>query len=188
MYTIKLDKTDIVTDCGENVGEITSQLCKSGAAVYAFEPNPFAFRVLQEKFIDTKNVHCINKGVCDKTGKLKLYIHENSGENKVYWSTGSSLLSFKNNVLADKYVEVEVVDLCEFIESLNHRFRILKTDVEGVKNVILEKLIHNDVINRIDNIFVETHDDKIPEFKEGTSAIRKLIQDRNITNIDLSWT
>ncbi|MGD9200032.1 MAG: FkbM family methyltransferase [Chitinispirillia bacterium] len=188
LFSIKLRKTDIAIDCGANVGNITEHLCKSGATVYCFEPNPYAFEVLQDRFSNMKDVHCIPKGVCDKNSTMKLYLHENSDEDEVYWSTGTSLLKFKSNVLNDKYVEVEIIDLCEFIVSINKRVKILKMDVEGVECTILKKMIINDIIDKIDFIFVETHDHKIPELKVETDAIRELIKQRRIRNINLDWT
>ena len=188
LFSIKLGKTDIAIDCGANVGNITQHLCKSGATVYCFEPNPYAFEVLQDRFSNMQNVHCIPKGVSDKKSMMKLYLHENSDKDEVHWSTGSSLLNFKGNVLNDKYVEVEIIDLCEFIESLNYRVRILKMDVEGVECEILKKIICSGVIDKIDYAFVETHDHKIPELKVETDAIRELIEQKRIKNINLDWT
>jgi len=188
LFSIKLGKTDIAIDCGANVGNITQHLCKSGATVYCFEPNPYAFKVLEDRFSNMQNVHCIQKGVSDKESMMKLYLHENSDKDEVHWSTGSSLLSCKGNVLNDKYVEVEIIDLTEFVDSLNHRVRILKMDVEGVECAILNKFISSGVIDKIDYAFVETHDHKIPELKEETDAIRELIKQKRIKNINLDWT
>ena len=98
------------------------------------------------------------------------------------------MLDFKGNVLSDKSVEVEIIDLCEFIKSLNHRVRILKMDVEGVECAILRKMINSGVIDKIDYVFVETHDHKIPELKTETNAIRQLIKHKKIRNINLNWT
>ncbi len=187
-FSIRVKKGDVVIDCGANVGSITRHLSKSGADVYAFEPNPHAYKVLAQNFSGKRNVHCIPKGVSDQNSLMKLYLHEHSDENEVYWSQGSSLLDFKGNVLKDKYVEVPIIDLCEFIESLNRRVKILKLDVEGVECGILKKMIHTDIIHKIDYVFVETHDHRIPELKEETDAIRALIQERGIQNINLDWT
>ena len=187
-YSINLQQTDIVIDCGANVGRFTEYLCKTGATVYSFEPNPYAFKVLQDRFAAYSNVHCIQKGVSDIEAKAKLYLHENSGEDEIIWSTGSSLLSFKENVLSDKYVTVELIDLCEFIQSLNQQIRILKLDVEGVECPILRKIISTGINKKIDYTFVETHDHKIPELIAETNALRELIKNRKIGNINLNWT
>ena len=80
-----LKSGDICIDCGANVGTITSQMAAKGAIVYAFEPNPHAFKVLKKIFEGNKNIHLYNKGVWDRNTKTKLYLHENSDndENKV---------------------------------------------------------------------------------------------------------
>jgi len=187
-YSIKLKKGDIAIDCGANVGNITKHLCKAGATVYSFEPNPNAYKVLQDRFSNVENVHCIRKGVSNREGKMKLYLHQNSEIDEVYWSSGSSLLAYKGNVLSDKYVLVEIIDLCDFIESLNHQVSILKMDIEGEECRVLKKMIDTGVHNKIDYIFAETHDHKIPELKDKTDAIRELIKKRRIKNINLHWT
>jgi FkbM family methyltransferase len=97
-FDIIIKKGDICIDAGSNVGNITAQMLDYGAKVYAFEPNPFAFAKLEQRFILNKNVVCFNKGVYSKQDKMALYFHENSHEDEVKWSTGSSLLDFKSNV------------------------------------------------------------------------------------------
>ena len=187
-FSVKLKKTDIAIDCGANVGNITQHLFKSGATVYSFEPNPYAFKVLQDRYSNMENVHCIQKGVSDKKDKMKLYLHENSDKDEIHWSTGSSLLDFKGNILKEKHVEVEIIDLCEFIVSLNHHVRILKMDVEGVECGIIKRMINTGVIDKVGYVFVETHDHKIPELKQETNMIRELIKEKGIKNINLDWT
>src|SRR5262245_60438695 len=95
---ISLQAHDIAIDCGANVGKITQFLAQQQATIYAFEPNPYAFRVLQEKFADAPHVHCLQKGVLDCNGVFPLYLHENADRDQIYWSTGSSLLACKSNV------------------------------------------------------------------------------------------
>jgi FkbM family methyltransferase len=56
------------------------------------------------------------------------------------------LLEFKSNVNKDKFVDVEIIDLIEFIGSLNQKVKLLKMDVEGVECKILKKLIDTDLI------------------------------------------
>ena len=187
LFSVEIKKGDIAIDCGANVGEITQYFYDSGATVYAFEPNPYAYEVLKNRFSGMKNVHCIPKGVSDSNGIVKLYMHENSDDDEVYWSTGSSLLEYKGNVSSEKYIDVGVVDLCEFIESIKQRVKVLKMDVEGVECAILKKMIEKGITNNIDHIFVETHEQKIPELAAETNHIRELIAKNNIRNINLDW-
>ena len=116
---------------------------------------------------------------------MKLYFHEHSDNNEVFCSTGSSLLSYKYNVRKDKYIDVEIVDLCGFIKSLDRRIKILKMDIEGAECPILEKIINTGALDAIDHIFVETHDHKIPELVQETNRLRALV--RVGKKINLNW-
>lgn len=178
---------DICIDCGANVGYITEQMARNGATVYSFEPNPYAFNILKDKFGKNNNIHLYNKGVWDRNTRMKLYFHEYSDQDELMWSTGSSFLEYKGNVLKDKFVEVDIIDLVEFIQKLNKKIFVLKIDIEGVECELLEKIIKAKLYKSIKYIFVETHDHKIPELQERTDIIRNLIKQKKIKNINLNW-
>jgi FkbM family methyltransferase len=185
--SIQMTAQDIAIDCGANVGKITKLLARQPATIYAFEPNPYAFRLLQAQFKDAPQVHCRQQGVLDCHAVIPLYLHKNAVQDQVYWSTGSSLLAYKGNVTQENSVAVEVIDLAAFITSLNSRVKILKLDVEGVECRILRKLISERVVGLIDHIFVETHDHKIPALKAETDALRHYIRKHRLTHINLHW-
>lgn len=187
IHLTQLSKDDIFIDCGANVGQETIPAAEIGAVVYAFEPNPFAFEELQEQTKSYGNVHLFNKAVWDRNTTMKLFLHENSDQDELHWSTGSSLLEEKGNVRKDKFVEVEVIDLTEFIKKLNKKIKVLKIDVEGSEFEILEKLIEEELYNQIEHILVETHQQKIPSLQDKYEKILKLINQRNIKNINLNW-
>lgn len=178
---------DVAIDAGANVGDVTEIMAKTGATVYAFEPNPHAFKVLAKKFAGRPNVHCLNKAVLDHAERLRLYFHENARWNPVKWSNGSSLLSFKKNVTAENSVEVEAVDLAEFIRSLGVPVKLLKMDVEGVECAIIEKLIDTGLVREIGYLVAETHEEGIPELRERTEQLRRRIAAEGFTNVNLDW-
>ena len=186
-YLKHLNENSIVIDCGANVGEISFKLAKTGAKVYAFEPNPFAFKRLVAKVKDFSNVTCINKGVWDKNTFTQLYFHELSEGDEEFWSFGSSIINNKGNVDKERSVEVELIDLTEFIENLNHNIDLLKIDIEGAECEVLEKFFEKDLHEKVKITLVETHDAKIPGLKEKTDKVRQIIKSRNISNVDLSW-
>jgi len=184
---IKLSSSDVAIDCGANVGEITARMASTGATVFAFEPNPYAFQVLQQRFAAMPNVRCIPKGVWDHHDRLRLYLHENAGQDQVHWSTGSSLLAYKGNVNPTTYIEVEVVDLAQFIVDLGCDIKVVKIDVEGVECPIINRLIDVGVMKRIGLLVAETHEKKIPELRAETEKLRRRIVKERLTNIWLDW-
>jgi FkbM family methyltransferase len=179
---------DVVIDCRANIGEVTAVLAARGPLVYAFEPNPFAFAELQKRFMNVPHVKCFNKAVWDKNSTVKLFLHIHSDADQIKWSTGSSLLDIKSNVSKEKYVEIESVDLSEFIEHLDTPVAFVKMDVEGVEVDIINRLIDTGVIHRIEKMVVETHENKIPELKHKTDMLKKRIRDQHLAHkINLNW-
>jgi FkbM family methyltransferase len=177
----------IAIDCGANVGDIAVKLAKTGIRVYAFEPNPYAFQKLQGKVAGFDNVTCINKGVWDRNTTTQLYFHREAEKNEEFWSFASSIFSAKGNLDPNYSLEVELVDLTEFIEKLDQPVDFLKIDIEGAECEVLEKFLQKDLQNKVKLTVVETHDSKIPGLKEKTDRIRQIIKEKGVTNIKLSW-
>lgn len=182
-----LTRDDIAIDCGANIGRFTAMLAGTGARVYAFEPNPHAFAKLRARFDEQPNVTLLQAAIHSEAGTVRLYMHQNAGEDPLLWSTGSSILDYKGNVDRESFVEVEAVDLCDFIESVGNPVAILKMDVEGAEAQILKRLIETGIYRRIGHMFVETHELKIPELRPAMSELRSMIRDRNIDTINLDW-
>lgn len=187
LASLSFTEDEIAIDCGANLGDVTVPLAEKGAKVYAFEPNPYAFSELKRRTSKFPRVRCFNQGVLDRRDRLKLYLHQNASQNQMKWANGSSLLACKGNVDRNSSVEVEVIDLSEFIATLEGPIKLLKLDVEGVECAIINRLIDTGMTKRIAHILVETHDDKIPELRAETDALRKRIFAEGLTNIDLDW-
>ena len=187
LAAVELGAADIAIDCGANVGNFTEVMARDGAMVFAFEPNPAAFEVLQQRFIGIENVHCIPRGVADRPGTMQLYSHINASEDPVKWSVGSSFLAFKENVDQAHSIQVEVVDLVDFLRRLDAPVKLLKLDVEGLEFAILHALIQEGMIGDIEHIFVETHDHSIPELREAAASLRSQVSEHGIENIDFDW-
>jgi FkbM family methyltransferase len=184
---IQLRPGDVAIDCGANIGYVTQRMARRGVVVHAFEPNPYAYRLLAKRFAGNPHVHCYQKGVTDQDGTLKLYLHQLSAQEPVKWSTGSSLLAEKGNVNQNDFVEVEVIDLAHFIESLHAKVKVLKLDVEGVEYRIVDHLIETGVIHEIEHILIEAHAERMPSLQAEASRVLAKVASHNLTNIDWGW-
>jgi FkbM family methyltransferase len=177
---------EIAIDLGSNVGSVTKRMFKGGVTVYAFEPDPFAFKQLQSNFVGNKNVICINKAVSDHAGTAKIYFHQRAKEDPIKWSVASSLFAEKGNVDKNNFVECEVIDFADFVSKLDKPIGLLKMDIEGEEVKVLNQLIDKGLTKKIRNIVVETHE-RLPFLKQPTEDLRKKIVLHNIKNIDLNW-
>jgi FkbM family methyltransferase len=70
-------------------------------------------------------------------------------------------------------IEVEVIDLCDFLEKLNTPVDFLKMDIEGAEYPILEKMIATGVYKKIRHCVVFKHADCVGngQFDEADARV-----------------
>jgi FkbM family methyltransferase len=125
---------DIVVDAGANFGYYTligSRLVGDKGKVYAFEPDPKNFALLQKnvRLNGLTNVVLEQKALSNRTGDLKLFIaSQNKGDHRIYQPDGESRAS----------VDVETVRLDEYFTDHDRGIDFLKMDTQGAEGVILE--------------------------------------------------
>jgi FkbM family methyltransferase len=178
---------DLAIDCGANVGHVTALLAKQGADVVAFEPNPNAFVLLAERFARNPRVDCRPQAASTRAGTARLYLHVDATEDPVKWSVGSSLLGAKPNVDEHSWVDVETIDLDEFVMALGRPVKLLKLDVEGSEIEILDRLISSGRLDEIDHVLVEMHDTRIPGLEQAGADLRKRLAAPRFAHVQLDW-
>ena len=129
----EVKKGDIVLDVGANIGYYTlifAKLVGTGGRVFAFEPEPNNFALL-EKNIEIngyKNIQLFKKAVTSKSGKVNLYLNINTeGGHSIYKSKDSG-----------KRIEVESVCLDDFIDE---KVDFIKIDVEGSEGEVIKGMM-----------------------------------------------
>ncbi|MCK1485642.1 FkbM family methyltransferase [Bradyrhizobium sp. 193] len=182
-YLAKIRPSDVVIDCGANVGKFAELFAARGAMVYAFEPHPIAFSALHRRIGGLENVRCINKAVSDRAGRMKLYLRPN--DNSIAATESSSLMAEKINVSTSHFVEVDVVRLVDFIREVG-RIRFLKMDIEGAEYDVLPDMLNANAHREVDYIVVETHE-RSPDLLPSHVALVERIRKERVENIDLNW-
>lgn len=178
---------DIAIDCGANIGEVTQKLADKGALVFAFEPNPFVFQTLWNRFKSYPNVICINKGVWHENYQLRLYLHQNYQLDPVGSAYASSILAQHPVTDQNHFVVAEIIDLTQFIDSLDRDIKLIKIDIEGAEFELLQKIVDKGQHKRVEKIVVENHEWLIEHLKPIAANFRKRMAEENIQNIDLNW-
>jgi FkbM family methyltransferase len=190
-FSIEMRPTDIVLDCGAHIGDVTSRLARTWATVYAFEPNPICYSIIEKRFRALPNVKCINAGVADRDGMATFRVpapHEHYDDINV--ATAGSFVP--DALEKDRYqirtMEMRCVDLSNFITSLNKPIRFVKLDIEGLEIAVINKLIDTGCIQQIELIAAETHERQIPHLTQATNVLRERIKaDRLEHKIRLDW-
>jgi len=173
---LRLQPGDVAIDCGANVGEVSAALARTGADVHAFEPDPHAFSTLVGRLGGKKNVRLYQQAVLDRAGRSRLYFHEDAVDDPVGGSVGSSLLAFKGNIDPERFVEVETIDLAQFVFGFDRRVRLIKIDVEGVECPLVHHLLDTGAIEHVDTVLVEVHDRHIPELQAENQRLRERLE------------
>lgn len=176
---------DIIIDAGANVGDVTSRCARTGATVHAFEPNPLCYAILKDRFAGLRNVKVHHAGVMDRRGSLYLSTpkaHDNY--DPVDMTVAASFVVKDDEA---ETVEVECVDLAEFIQSLG-RVALLKMDIEGAEIPVLNRLLDTRIIDRVEIAVVETHERLSPELAAATGKLRERIATSGLSDrIRLDW-
>ena len=175
-------------DLGANVGIYAIKMAMGAGRVIAFEPDPWACAELRANVADLDNVTIVNAaaGACEK--RVLLYRHPLFENDPASYSISSSVLAAKRDFTKENAVEVRQIDFIRYLEGLDEDIGILKIDIEGAEVELLECLFDRpDVLARIDNIFVETHEKGIPAHKQRINALYEKAQNIDRPSINLSW-
>lgn len=177
-------KIGIVIDLGANVGEFTSLSAGFAQEVHAFEPDPDTFETLNKNCSKLKNVHLYNYAAGAKEGDISFFKDKINNEKS---SLSSSIFSNHSGISDNLEITVKQVDIIEFLDSLDCDIDIIKIDVEGAECDILEKLIESKVLKRVKSIYVETHENALPELAIRTENIRNMYKNVEGLNISFDW-
>jgi len=183
----QLGPGDIAIDCGANIGKFTRMMAQAGATVYAFEPDPHAFAELHGRLGALAHVNLMNKAVGAENDTVMLYQAVDYETGPTGRSVASSVFATKDNVNTDTHVTVQQIDLAAFIYALDRAVALLKVDIEGAEVPVIEKLIETGAIDRVENVFVETHEKRIPGLAERTGRLRNTLENMDTIKCNFDW-
>jgi FkbM family methyltransferase len=114
-----------VLDIGANIGNHSLAFSHHCKQVFAFEPHPKTFRLLELNSMDVSNIHPINVGASDRTAKMKAADdHYNMGGARILDDspvTGET----------DNQIEFSLIPLDSMEQLKNVEIGFIKIDVEG---------------------------------------------------------
>ena len=164
-------KNRTALDIGANIGNHSLFFATNFSDVYAFEPNPVTFEVLQLncKFASAdKNNVPLNFGLSDIEGRLPFYInHSNIG------GIGGSAIINRNNKNIDDAIQINVKRLDDLVELKDADIALIKIDVEGHEINVLNGA-KNTITKNMPAILFEQH---ASEIIDGSSFVVKFLEE-----------
>ncbi len=184
---------DVVLDCGANLGAVTGPLAATGAIVHAYEPDPYAFGKLSEVFGAVPNVELHNAAVGVGSGTIRLMRADNFDANPKGASVKSTVISGGRRIDEDasNAIEVALVDLPAVVRDLTSQhgeIAFLKMDIEGAELELLERMLEEDLFDKVRLTVAETHEKKFRDLVPRFEALRRAVVERYPpTRVNLDW-
>ncbi len=119
---------DTVVDIGAHIGYYTliaARLVGNNGKVYAFEPDPKNFQILEKNVAQNgyHNVVLVNKAVADKSGNAQLFLNsENSGDHRIFESDHGR-----------KSIAITTTTLDDFFKNQDKKVDLIKMDIQGAE-------------------------------------------------------
>lgn len=181
---------DLAVDCGANLGTVTERLAATGADVVAFEPDPYAFAILQEKFGGHANVTLVQAAVGVGTGTVRLMRAENFEKNRKGASVKSTIIEAGRGIGAGEAFDVPLVDFPGFLRERGATVPLafVKMDIEGAELDILEAMQREALFAHVRCLVAETHERKFPHLRPRYRALRAAMAAPELAGkVNLDW-
>lgn len=182
---------DLALDLGANMGEISARLVETGADVIAYEPDPFAFAKLKERFVDVPNITLVNAAVGVGSGTVRLMRADNFAANPEGASVKSTILDGGRRIDTENAIEVPLLDFPELLREFAAKrgeVAFVKMDIEGAELDILETMHREGMFAMTRCLVAETHERKFKDLRQRYKALRAEVSAQyHPGKVNLDW-
>ncbi len=163
----------LIIDCGANIGVSVLEWKTRwpGAEIICFEPDPFAFKILQANIDvnDIPSVRCINAAVSDFDETVPLYGDVSARGD----ARGNSIDPAWGQREGTAQTMVKCKRLSSYIADRDVSF--LKLDIEGAEQRVLSEIAEQ--LDRIAAIYVEVHETDDSSAYNSADQIEQILCD-----------
>jgi FkbM family methyltransferase len=128
-FDVTVKEGDVVIDAGAWIGDFSAYCANKNAEIYAFEPTPIAFALLEQtvELNKPRKIYPVKKGLSDRTGKATInFCPTNSG--------GNSVIAHKDG----DSEQISLTTLDAFVAENNiKKIDFIKADIEGSERDML---------------------------------------------------
>lgn len=142
----------IFLDVGAHEGQTLEEVvkpCYQFERIYAFEPMPAQYEILQRRFGGLERVTLLNYGLAYKTGKMSMYGNNNMMEATVF--------------AAKRDADEDIVTVCDFVSAADF-FRqeiasteqtVVKLNCEGSEILVMDSLVDSGEIEKVHEVMID---------------------------------
>lgn len=177
----------VCVDLGANLGDYTREMAAHAGRVYAFEPDPWTAARLREAVADLENVEVIEAAAGAEESVVTLYRSPEFAADPDAASQYASTVAEKRNIDTTAGTEVRQIDFARWLADLEREVAVIKMDIEGAEVALLERLFDTPAFARVGHVFVETHENRIPDLARRTQALRRRARRTARPVVDMDW-
>jgi len=190
----------ILLDLGTHFGQGLNQFINilkidDSWDIYSFEANPVTFKMFNGTDIYKNsifNIQFLNQAVSTKDGKTIINVETPPNEGET--GMGSSIIPLSdwnpwNDSLRQNFkskYEIESINFSEFVKSLGEAEIFCKMDIEGAEFDVLEKMINDNSISSIKEIWIEFHENFFSNPEPYKKRKYKILEELANNNISYS--
>jgi FkbM family methyltransferase len=159
----------LIYDCGANIGMATIYFkwLYPNAMIHSFEPMDSTFQFLKKNVENNhlKDIFLHKLALSNQNGSIEFF--------------GEDTTNLMSSILDQRGLGKKIVVECKKLSDLiNQPLDLLKIDVEGAENLIIEDLVNAKKLNKnhIKQIIMEYHH-KLPNQKSSLGAFLKVFED-----------
>lgn len=173
LENFKIEKNDLIIDCGANVGNLylsINRFIKTFNYI-AFEPDPKVFKCLELNLDKFNNVELYRVGLSTENKNKKFYVNDETGD--------SSLEEFNTKVS----IEINTKNLDSF---KYEKVKLLKIDAEGHELEVL--LGAKNTLSNIEYIAVDMGAEKGNDNRNTVSSVTNFLIRQNFELVNFNET
>jgi FkbM family methyltransferase len=182
---------DLALDLGANLGVVSEKLVATGADVIAYEPDPFAFARLQDRFAGVPNITLVNAAVGVGSGTVRLMRADNFAANPEGASVKSTILDGGRRIDAENSIEVPLLDFPTLLKGFaaqRGEVAFVKMDIEGAELDILETMHREGLFAHTRCLVAETHERKFKDLRARYKSLREEVAaNYHAGRVNLDW-
>lgn len=149
----------VIVDVGAFRGNVAIEFsrCFPEATVYALEPFPESFALMERNVAGYPKIVPLNKGLADHEGLRTLHVNKNSATNSVLASSEGGMQLWGGGILETRgTVEASFTTLDALMDAHGlQQIDILKLDVQGAESLVLDGAVRACRQGRVRIIYTE---------------------------------
>jgi len=174
LHDASINSDSVVVDVGAFTGSWAQHMVdRYDPVIYAFEPNPRSFELLQQKAVNNPKLQPQPYGLGAEDSSVDFTLN----------GLGSSMCDDRSSNIGMPRIKVDIAAIDRVWSDLNlGHIDLMKINIEGAEFPLLDKMIKTDLLKKVDCFMIQFH-----EWHPGAYAKRRRIREELSKTHRLEW-